>query len=99
MLGGASNEVQMNGNGTGRLVKTVVGWSIDGLQIEINDSRADHEYLQEIANGHDFIPITITFASGVCYQGTGIIVDDIGASSQSATATIKLAGPGSLTQQ
>jgi hypothetical protein len=98
-LGGSTNEVQMNGDGTARLVKSRVGWSIDGLQIEINDDKADHEFLQEIADGKDYVAITVTFASGVCYQGTGQIVDEIGSSSQNATATIKLAGPGTLTQQ
>ena len=48
-LGGFENEVQANGNGTARLVKTRVPWSIDGLQIEIDDNRADHEFLKEIA--------------------------------------------------
>jgi hypothetical protein len=99
MLGGFTSEVQSNGDGTARLVKSRVPWSIDGLQVEINDARADHEFLQEIADGHDFVPITMTLASGVCYQGTGIVADEIGSSSQNATATIKLSGPGNLTQQ
>jgi hypothetical protein len=98
-LGGWENEVQANGDGTARLVKTRVPWSIDGLQIEINDSRADHEFLKEIANSFDFVPITMELASGVVYEGTGQISEEVTSSSQSATATITLMGPGDLVQQ
>lgn len=98
-LGGFENEVQANGDATARLIKTRVPWSIEGLQIEINDARADHEFLKEIADSLDFVPITMELASGVVYQGDGQIVDEVTASSQNATAEIKLMGPGTLTQQ
>lgn len=98
-LGGFENEVRANGDGTARLVKTRVPWSIDGLQIEISDARADHEYLQEIVDGLDFVPITMTLASGVTYQATGMVTDEVQSSSQNATASITLSGPGNLSQQ
>lgn len=98
-LGGYENEVAANGDGTARLVKTRVPWSIEGLQVEINDARGDHEFLQEIADGLEFVAITMTLAGGVTYQGTGQVTDVVQASSQSATATITLMGPGTLTQQ
>lgn len=98
-LGGFENEVQANGDGTARLVKTRVPWSIGGLQVEINDARADLEFLQEIADSLDFTTFTMTHANGVTYQGTGQITDVIEASSQSATATISVMGPGTLSQQ
>ena len=98
-LGGFENEVQSNGDGTARLVKTRVPWSIDGLQIEINDDRGDHEFLKEIADSLDFVSITMELASGAVYEGTGTITDEVTASSQNATATITVMGPGSLEQQ
>lgn len=98
-LGGFENEVQANGNGTARLVKTRVPWSIDGLQIEIDDNRADHEFLKEIADSLEFVAITMELVSGAIYQGEGQIVEEVTSSSQSATATIKMMGPGTLTQQ
>lgn|SRR5690606_20628182 len=98
-LGGFENEVQANGDGTARLVKTRVPWSIDGLQVEINDARADAEFLQEIADGLDFVPIDMTLASGVTYQASGTITDEVQSSSQNATATITVSGPGTLSQQ
>lgn len=98
-LGGFENEVAANGDSTARLIKTKVPWSIDGLQVEINDTRGDAEFLQEIADALDFVDITMTLASKVTYAGTGTITDEVQSSSQSATATINLQGPGSLEQQ
>ena len=41
-LGGFENEFQANGNGTGRTIKTRVGWSLSGATISIDDDRGDH---------------------------------------------------------
>lgn len=98
-LGGFENEVQSNGDGTARLIKTRVPLSIDGLTIEIDDDRADHEFLQELSNRNDFFPVAITYASGSTYQATAQIVGETQASSQNATAAVSLMGPGILTKQ
>ena len=98
-LGGFENEVQSNGDGTARLIKTRVPLSIDGLTLEVDDDRADHEFLQELSNRNDFFPIVISYASGNDYQGTAQIVGETQASSQNATAAVSLMGPGILTKQ
>jgi hypothetical protein len=98
-LGGFENEVQANGNGTGRLIKTRVPLSIDGLTLEVDDARGDHEFLQELSNRNDFFPVAITYASGATYQGSAQITGELQASSQNATAAVSLMGPGVLTRQ
>jgi hypothetical protein len=98
-LGGFENEVQSNGDGTARLVKTRVPWLIDGLQVQVSDAQADAEFLQELADGLEFVAITITLASGYTYQADGQISGEVQSSSQNATATITLSGPGTLSQQ
>jgi len=98
-LGGFENEVQSNGNGTARLIKTRVPLSLDGLTIEIDDGRGDQEFIKELADRNDFFPIAITYASGVTYQGTAQLVGENTASSQNAIAAISLMGPGILTKQ
>lgn len=98
-LGGFENEVQANGNGTARIIKTRVPLSIDGLTVEVDDTRGDHEFLQDLSNAQDYFAISITYASGVVYQGTAIITGELQASSQSATAAVSLMGPGELTKQ
>lgn len=98
-LGGFENEVQSNGDGTARLIKTRVPLSIDGLAVEIDDDRGDHEFLQELSDRNDFFPVALTYASGLTYQGTAQIVGETQASSQNATAAVSLMGPGILTKQ
>lgn len=98
-LGGFENEVQSNGNGTARLIKTRVPLSINGLTIEIDDNRDDQEFLQRISNLNDFFAIAITYASGLTYQGSAQLVDETQYSSQNATASVSLMGPGILTRQ
>jgi len=98
-LGGFENEVQSNGNGTARIIKTRVPLAIDGLTIEVDDDRGDHEFLQALSNRNDFFPVAITYASGATYQGRAIITGDLQVSSQNATAAVSLTGPGVLTKQ
>lgn len=98
-LGGFENEVQSNGDGTTRLIKTRVPLSIDGLTVETDDDRGDHEYLQALADRKDFFAIAITYASGNTYQGTAQLVGEMTASSQNAMTAISLRGPGILTLQ
>ena len=98
-LGGFENELQPNGDGSARLIKTRVPWMLDGLTVEIDEDRGDHEFLQEIADDSDYVPVTITFASGSTWQGRGTISGELQVSSQNATASFSLGGPGALTQQ
>ena len=98
-LGGFENEVQANGDGTARLIKTRVPFSIDGLTLEIDDDRGDQEFIQDLSNRNDFFPMVISYASGIDYQGTTQIVGETQTSSQNATASVSLMGPGILTKQ
>ena len=98
-LGGFEIEVQANGDGTARMIKTRVPLMLEGITVEIDDDRADQEYLQELTNGNDFFPIVISYASGNDYQGSAQIVGETTASSQNASASISLSGPGVLTKQ
>lgn len=98
-LGGFENEVVANGNGTARTIKTRVPLSLDGLSVEIDDDNGDLEFLQGLANRNDYFPIVISYASGVSYQGTAQIVGEMQSSSQNATASVSLMGPGVLTKQ
>lgn len=98
-IGGVENDVQMNGNGSGRLIKTRIPLSVDGLPLESDDSRGDHEFVQALSNRNDFFPISVTYASGITYQGVAQITGEIQASSQNATVAISLMGPGLLTRQ
>ncbi len=98
-LGGFENEVMSNGDQTARLIKTSIPLSLDGVPVEIDDSRGDQEFIQALQDRFDFFPIAITYASGITYQGAAQIVGEVPASSKNATAPISLKGPGLLTKQ
>lgn len=98
-MGGATNEHQPNGNGTGRLIKNINGWMLDGLRLSIDDLRGDQEFLQARADENDYFPVSITYASGAIYSGLGQITGDLQASSMSTTCEVTLEGPGKLNKQ
>lgn len=98
-IGGFNNEVQNNGNGTGRLIKTRVPLKLEGLMVEIDHSNGDLIFLQERANSADFFVFSATLADGTVYQGLAQIVDEVQGSSQSATAAVSIQGPQTLTKQ
>lgn len=98
-LGGFENEVQANGDGTARQLKTRVPCMFDGLAVEVDDTRGDHEFLQSLADGSDFFPVVVTYASGESYQGTMQISGELQMSNQNATAAFSLAGSQALTRQ
>lgn len=98
-LGGFENEVQANGDGTARIVKTRVAWMIGGLSLSISSARGDLEYLQGVADGLVEVPITITLADGETYSASGIVTGELSGSSQSATVEVELSGSGKLVKQ
>ena len=97
--GGFEADVQANGDGSARKILTRVPWMMDGLVVEIDHDRADLEYLQDRANEPDFVDISITYASGVTWQGTGTVTGELQFSSQNSSATLSLMGPNIATQQ
>lgn len=98
-LGGYENELQPNGNGTARNIKTRVLPAFTGITVECDDSRGDHEFLQDIADGEELVPVAVTYASGATYQGKGTIVGELGSSNQNATASFDIMGEGKFVRQ
>ncbi len=98
-LGGSENAVEANGNGTSRILKTIIPPGLGGLTVEVDDDRGDQEFLVELADLNDFFPVVITYASGVSYQGVAQIVDEAPVNSANATAALNLMGSGRFTRQ
>lgn len=99
VLGGSENEQQPNGDGSARLIKTRKPWMLGNVVISIDDTRGDHEFLQDLADRKTNYPCSATYASGEVWQGTGQIVGEFQASSAATTSTVSLSGPGKLTRQ
>lgn len=96
--GGYENEVQANGDGTARIIKTRVPWSLE-LQLSIDDDNGDLEFLQDLANGRDFFPFSYTEAGGGEWGGQAQITGEVARAASSATATVTFMGPGELLRQ
>jgi len=97
--GGFENDVEANGNGTVRQIKTRVPFKIDGLALNVDDDNGDHEYLQSKADGNGLFTLSVTYASGAVYQGLAQITGELQFSSQKTTASVTFMGPASLVQQ
>lgn len=98
-IGGFENEIQANGDGTSRIVKTRVPPSFAGLTVAIDDAASDQEFLQGLADGNEFFPVSLTLASGEVWQGLGQISGELQTSTQNATASFDIMGTGVFTRQ
>lgn len=98
-LGGSENENSANGNGSARLLKNTVPWSLSGFSVEIDDTRGDHEFIQDLSDGKGYFDIAATYASGVVYQGVGNFTGELAMSNRSASMPVNVGGPGKFTPQ
>jgi hypothetical protein len=98
-IGGSENEIQLNGDKTARLIKTLVAWMADGLTVSCDDDNEDHEFIQSLADLNSFFPITAEYASGAIWQGDGQITGEIAYSSKNSTIPLTLSGTGNFTKQ
>ncbi len=98
-LGGKSNDIGNNGDGTGRILQTVTNWSVDGLVLSCDDARGDQEFIQGLADSPNFFDVTLTYASGSVWSGRGIVSGEPEHSNTNATVSIGLKGVGKLTRQ
>ena len=98
-LGGFENELSPNGNGTSRVLQTRVSPMFSGVVVECDDARDDQEFLQNVADSAELVPVFVTYLSGQVYQGEGTIVGELGFSNQSSTASFDIGGTGKFTKQ
>ena len=75
--GGRNNETQMNGNGTFRVIQTLVPGSFSDINVNIDDSKGDQEFLKETAENGIPIPVVVTYASGISYTGNVVLTGEM----------------------
>lgn len=98
-LGGKENAVAQNGNGTGRILQTIVAPAFNGLVVEIDDARGDQEFIQDVADSAEFVPVFASYLNGEVYQGQGTIAGELVFNNQTATASFNVEGTGKFTRQ
>jgi hypothetical protein len=95
--GGFTHEQRPNGDGGGRDIKTRTSWKISGIELAIDWSEGDMEFLQDLSNGPLFA-VTMTLADDTVLKATGQIEGEWTGSTQSSTVSVDLSGPGTITQ-
>lgn len=91
-LGGRNNEVAMNGDGSFRVIQTVMPGSFNDLQLVIDDSLGDLEYLQNLADQGLPVPVVTTYASNVSYTGDSVITGEMNKDELTGLASISMQG-------
>lgn len=94
LSGGFENEILMQGDGSMQQKKTRVPGAISGININIDDSRDDLEFIEECQNSLDFFPVTGTKVDGTVLAGNMQITDKNDVSS--AENTLELSFEGTL---
>jgi hypothetical protein len=78
---------------TANVSQELVPWSIQDLEVAIDVSNHDLEFLRKLAHSAELFPIIISLVDGSTYSGSGQIVGDIVFSTAKGTAKFSLAGP------
>lgn len=83
-LGGWSNESVVHSDGTFHPKKTRVLGYINSVNIKIDDSREDQEFIQELCAKHEPFTVSATKVDGTVYGGSVIITEqkEVDASTQ-----------------
>ena len=98
-LGGYKPTTRRMGDGSTIVTGEAFDWSMNDVDLAIDASSNQLDYLQSVANALELVPITVTLVDGTVYQGKGIPTDDHPYSTAKATATVTIMGAGQLTKQ
>ena len=96
-MGGRNNEIAMNGDGSFRVIQTVMPGSFSDIQVETDDSRGDHEFLQELSNEGLPVPVVATYAANISYTGDLVVSGEIAKDENTGLISLSFQG-GELTK-
>jgi hypothetical protein len=89
MLAGYSNESRPAGSGN-MLTKKVAKLGNITLPLVLDPLKQDLEFLQDVANRLDSVPVVAAFVIGTVYQGVGQIEGDLKYASQDGRADVEM---------
>jgi hypothetical protein len=92
ILGGFSNELKSNGDGTARVIKSRIPASVSDLNAQSDPNKDDLEYIQEKRNEHTLFDFSLTLVDGTVYAGAMQITDEVEYDSKEGTAGLNFAG-------
>jgi hypothetical protein len=95
-LGGKSSEIRMNGDKTGHAVKTAKPWGAKDLNLAVANVTDGIEFLQDIQDEDPLAIITVTYADGRTYKGSGTITGDLEEDAYEGYAAVTFQGVGKM---
>lgn len=98
-FGGIKPTTRRNGDGSTRITGEREDWSLSDIDVSVDASSGQLDYLQSVANELEFVACTITLIDGTVYQGQGIPVGDHDFSTAKSVVSLTLMGSGALTRQ
>lgn len=97
-FGGFQNEMQANGDGTTRLIKTRVPGVISGVVVNCDNSRQDREAIEALRAGKELFDLVVEYADGALYSGRAQVTGEPSYSSQNSTMSLNLSIEGKMVQ-
>jgi hypothetical protein len=91
-LGGYTNEVKPNGDGSSRLVKARRLAKLSGGSLSVDNDRGDNEFLQIVADDTDLVDVDVTLVDGTVYSGNMQISGDFTYKTMDSICEIELVG-------
>lgn len=86
--------VEMNGDGSARVILNQEPWMVEGLEIALDPDRDDEEFLNEIQERGEPVSMTLVDVKGRARGGSGVILKPVKFKPQSSTASVDLGGGG-----
>ncbi len=91
-LGGRNNEAAMNGDGSFRVIQTVMPGSFSDIQVEMDDSKGDLEYLQGLSDAGLPVSVVATYAANISYTGDVVLTGEISKDELTGIASLNFQG-------
>jgi hypothetical protein len=91
-LGGFNNEVALTGNGVAHVTQRRQTAGIADAEVSADPSRQDLEYLQDIKDSGETVPVNMTLVDGTTYSGSLYIVGELEHNTGEGTVSMELRG-------
>ena len=91
-MGGRNNEVAMNGDASFRVIQTVMPGQLGEINVEIDDSMGDQEFLQGLSDVGLPVPCVATYAANISYTGDLVLTGEIQKDETTGLATLTFQG-------
>lgn len=89
---GFTNESMVQGDGSVRYKKTRITGHINGISVDIDDTRNDQEFLKKLQDGVANVPVTATMVDGTVITGECQIIDELARKGDENTIELNLEG-------